>query len=456
MYATGLYSNSPVMLQEKMIEVRARFVSSLREGKSFRSMVADCTNTQWYSSRELAAFHRKKLGELISHAGKNVPFYEEYWGKMGAPWEDILHRLPEDVLAALPFITKANVQEAAQLMLADTAKKPLIKSRTSGTTGTPLVLYRDLSALNRENAFIARNLLWAGYVPGGRRAWIRGDMIVPINDSQQPFWRRNKAENMLMFSAYHLSETSAPAYLDALARFDPMIIQAYPSSIGFLAAYLESSSKTYSGVSLKSVITASETLSEEQRRVIETRFGCRVFDCYGQNEQIAAIVTCEHRRYHVLSDYSYVEFLPVGDGLFEIVGTGYNNLAMPLIRYRTGDLVELDGDEPCPCGRAFPTVKRIHGRNDDYIKLPDGRRIGRMAKVFVGLDGLIEAQIVQYSMDELLIRVVPGPCYGEKTERRLKQNFKDRLGDKIRITIEKVETIERTKNGKVRNVICNV
>src|SRR5690606_28221227 len=115
--------------------------------------------------------------------------------------------------------------------------------------------------------------------------------------------------------------------------------------------------------------------------LIEERFGCRVFDWYGQNERVAAIGTCEQGRYHLMSDYSYVELEPTPEGL-EIVGTGFNNLAMPLIRYRTGDFVQLQDVDSCSCGRAFPVVRRIIGRDDDYIKLPDGSHVKRLSNVF--------------------------------------------------------------------------
>ena len=110
---------------------------------------------------------------------------------------------------------------------------------------------------------------------------------------------------------------------------------------------------------------------------------------------MAAIGTCEYQQYHLISDYSFTELVPVADGLHEIVGTGFNNHAMPLIRYRTGDMVEMGGTGLCDCGRHFPLVQRIHGRSDDCIKLPDGRMAGHLYRVFNGAAGVVEGQIVQ-------------------------------------------------------------
>ncbi len=453
MFSSTYYSKSPLFLQESLISLRAWSRALLREGKPFQNIVMDVAKTQWLEKDGLTEYRDNKLLKLLCYASEHVPFYREYADRIVVAGKRI------DSIKTLdkyPLLDKTIVRNAGQQLLSDTTINLLFKSSTSGTTGTPLTLYQDLRAINYENAHIWRQLLWAGFTQGAKRAWIRGDMIVPVRVSEAPFWRMNRTENILMLSSYHLSERHAPAYLDALARFDPVVIQAYPSSITFLATYLESAGKHYAGNALKGVVTSSETLNESQRRVIEARFGCRVFDWYGQSERVAAIGTCEHGCYHVMSDYSYVEFLPAEGGLFEIVGTGYNNLAMPLIRYRTGDFVELHEGAHCPCGRVFPVIRSIHGRSDDSVKLADGRRIGRMDHIFKDAEGILEAQIVQDALDELVIRVVPGPGYGEIVEQKLLKNARNRLGDEIRIRIDQVESLERTRNGKLRNVICNV
>ena len=87
---------------------------------------------------------------------------------------------------------------------------------------------------------------------------------------------------------------------------------------------------------MKAILTSSETLVPEQKMVIEQAFMCKVFDYYGMAERAAAIHTCEHGSYHIVPEYSIVEFVRNGtleDGYYEIVGTSLNNNAMPLIRY---------------------------------------------------------------------------------------------------------------------------
>jgi phenylacetate-CoA ligase len=286
---------------------------------------------------------------------------------------------------------------------------------------------------------------------------MRSDMIVPTAQRRPPYWRVNRAENMLMLSSFHLSESAALAYLDSLAKFDPVVIQAYPSSIGFLATWMLSAGFRYRGSSLRGIVTSSETLSDAQRREIEGAFGCRVFDWYGLNERVAAIGTCERGRYHLMADYSYVEFLPADDGTFELVGTGFNNAAMPLIRYRTGDFVRMaSARQRCACGRSFPVIEQIMGRVDEAVRLPDGRFIGRLTHVFEGLDGILEAQIRQDRLDELMILIVPCAGFGERTKEKLLGKLRFRLGEDVAFQIRLVDAIPRSANGKFKGVVCNV
>ncbi|MCC6145799.1 MAG: phenylacetate--CoA ligase family protein [Candidatus Hydrogenedentes bacterium] len=450
MYANALYKNAPIVLQSGLISLRAFARKMMREGRRFERQLEEIERTQYLSSDALASWHEAMLGKLLSHAVQHVPYYREL-GLAGL----VAKARPAEALAAFPIIDKAIVREHGARFMADNASRPLFKGSTSGTTGTPLTLYQDLGAINRENAFIWRQLEWAGLKRGERRAWLRGDLVVPVGQERPPFWRMNHAENMLMFSPCHLGEKSVMAYLDALTKFDPVIIQAYPSAVSFLAKWLESRNCFFGGSSLKGIVTSSETLDESLKDIIESRFRCRVFDWYGQFERVAAIGTCQLGTKHLVSDYSYVELVPSADGLVEIVGTGYNNFAMPLIRYRTGDFILTTESEHCKCGRAMPAVKRIVGRGDDFIQLRDGRLVGPLNNIMKGIQGILEAQFVLTSSDGIRVMVVPAENYDDKTSMAIMKSVRDRCGEQLHIDIETVPSILRSPNGKLRTLIRN-
>jgi phenylacetate-CoA ligase len=453
MLSSLVYKSSPVPVQEALLSGRAWVRQQLRERTRFKSFLEEATHTQWLSHDALERYQREHLSRLLHHAYRSVPYYRERADRL--PGLD-----PDSALEAirsLPPLSKDEVRNAASTLISDNAPRPLFKGSTSGTTGMPLWIAQDINAICRENAFIRRQMQWAGWRLGDRRAWIRGDMVVPIDQRVGPFWRMNRAENNLMMSSYHLSESSAGKYIEALQRFSPRIIHAYPSSIAFLANWLTAHGSTYSGDFLKGIITSSETLVDKQKSLIEEAFGCRVFDWYGQFERVAAIGSCEHGNLHLISDYSFVELMPLPDGRQEIVGTGFNNHAVPLIRYRTGDFVDLDEEQPrCACGRAFPIVKMLVGREDSYITLPDGRKIGRLDHIFKNVHGVYESQIYQPKCDLVCLRVVAGPEFNEVEERRLIEGARNRLGRDVTVQLERVDQIARTSTGKFVAVISDV
>jgi phenylacetate-CoA ligase len=454
MLSSFAYRHSPVWAQETIISAKASLRSLMREGRTFEALSAQVQQSQWWSHEKLHDFQAEQLWAILRRSVRDVPYYRDSYQPAVAGMEQ--RDLPQ-AMARLPYIAKADVRDGAKAFISESKQGPLFSGSTSGTTGTPLTLYQDLHAINRENAFIQRQLAWAGLRPADRRAWMRGDMIVPATQVDPPLWRLNRAENMLMLSSYHLAEPAAAGYLQALADFDPVVIQAYPSSIGFLAGWMRATQARYRGKSLRGIVTSSETLTEDSRREIEDAFGCKVFDWYGQFERVAAIGTCERGRYHLLTDYSYVELLPAGNGLFELVGTGFNNLSMPLIRYRCADLVRpAPTGERCSCGRSFPLIAQVIGRADDAIKLADGRSIGRLDHIFKGVEGVLEAQIRQDRLDTVTILVVSGAGFSERTRATLLGNARERLGAQTQVEVQLVDTIPRTRNGKFKGVVCNV
>lgn len=320
--------------------------------------------------------------------------------------------------------------------------------RTSGTSGSPLTLVQSLGAAIREEAFVHRQLRWIGWRPGQRRAWIRGDIVCADHPADGRYWCHDRVGRRLMMSSYHMSAATIGAYIAALEAFDPVVIQAYPSSIAALANWLAAAGRRYGGSALKGVMTSSETLEPAVRESVMRRFGVTVFDWYGQAERVAAIGTCEQGRYHVLTDYAGVELLPGADGSSELIGTSLNNAAMPLTRYRTGDRVLVNGQAPCRCGRVFPTVGAVVGRQERILTLPDGRLVARLDRVFQGRDRhLLEGQVHYHGQARFTLRVVAGNGFTLADEAALRASFLLRVPG-VQVAVERVAAIPRGPNGK--------
>ena len=403
-----------------------------------------------YDQKLAAQYQNRVLFETLNNASSNIEFYQ---GKA----DTLIYEIDSETCLTEKFqlINKQHVLSSPLSFRDKGYKGASVSGSTSGTTGTPLSIPQSLDSVIREQAFVSRMLKWAGYQKGDKRAWIRGDLIVPINQNKPPYWRYSWFENMIMLSSFHMTREALPLYIQAMVDYGVDIIQAYPSSIVTLAKYLESQNAYYPST-IKSVITSSETLSQEDRQIIEERFRCKVFDWYGLFERVAAIADCEHGRYHVLTDYSYVEFLDVGNGRHEIVGTNFNNLYYPLIRYRTGDHVILSKETKCPCGRVYPLIEKIEGRAGDYLVGENGQKVYILNHIPKGVDGLLACQFVQNTPDCIQAVVVVDDVFDNAQKKQLINNIKDRLGQSIRVEIKPVDSIPRTKSGKVRQAICSL
>ncbi|EGR4173859.1 phenylacetate--CoA ligase family protein, partial [Vibrio cholerae] len=433
MFTSSLYVRAPIWLQNIMLSVRALSRKLVRENGEMRAVLKEIQANE-YSKTQLAKYQQQQLQRVLENACQNVLFY----GRLG---------LANSPIQAFPYLDKTVLRSEHEQFISQMKPSVVVKGATSGTTGTPLTILQDMRSVIREQAFIARQLSWAGYRQGDKRAWIRGDMVVPLSQKQGPFWRYSWFEQMIVLSSFHLTPQAMPNYLQAMVDFGVDIIQAYPSSIAALARYLEAN-QTYYPAKLKSIITSSESLSEEDRQVIETRFKCKIFDWYGLFERVAAIGECEHHRYHLLTDYSQVELLDAGQDRYELVGTNFNNHYFPLIRYKTGDHVHLSENEACPCGRVFPVIKRIEGRVGDYLVGEDGQKIHILNHIPKGVNGLLATQFLQKDVNKITVLVVVESRVFDMTQEEiLIKNTKDRIGKNICVEIVKVDSIPKTKNG---------
>lgn len=418
--------------------------------RKYKKMLND---SQWWPLERLQDYQLERLKIMVETAYNYTPYYRAIM--------EIFDIRPQDIqsledIKKFPVLEKEVVRQNYNIMISDKCIRSLLyEAHTSGSTGTPLRLFRNLDNVGFEHAMLMRQWEWAGLGHNDRYASIKGDLFSSRRIGRKLFWAFSPADNRLYMSSYHLSPQNVEYYMDALKKYKITAIEAYPSSLYALAKYLLVGNKRFP---LKACLTTSETLVDEQRAIIEEAFQCKVFDYYGMAERVAAIHTCEKHNYHIVPEYSLVEFVEsdqLNPGNFELLGTSLSNLAMPLIRYRVGDVIR-PGNRTCECGRQYPVVERIVGRTDDYVVTPSGKLIGRLDHIFKGIDNVIEAQIYQPSVENLVLRVVPDPTFSARDKDRIIAKLRDRVGEKMNFTVEQVESIERGSSGKLKSVLSEV
>ena len=444
-----LYFASPVWLQQIMLWAYGTRLRRVRYGGIHRRVLAELMQSQSASEGELEAAQLARLNDTLQHARNTVPFYRSL------P-EQQLSRLTD--LQELPILTKADIQAAGKELVSRAFQRARLREiHTGGTTGKPLTIYCDAATLQRNYAFFSRFQAWAHIPDGSRVAVFAGRTIVPPEQASPPYWRRNPAANSLLLSSYHLSPTTLPHYVKALAEFQPASIDSYPSSLEPVARFVVD--RGIDTIRPRAVITSSETLHPSIRELFEQAFACPVFDHYGAAEMAALITQCERGTYHANPEFGVVEVLhegkPVGPGeAGEIVATGFINPVMPLVRYATGDQAIRGVSNDCACGRAFPVIDQIVGRLDDLIITPEGRRVGRLDPIFKAVGGLQETRIVQDRIDHVRVEVVTGGRPIPTAQREtLRHELATRLGPLMDIDIVETAAIPRTASGKLRTVV---
>jgi len=413
--------------------------------------------TQWLSTAELEALQLALLQKLVRHCHISVPYYRAVMDGHGINPKDI--RCFED-FKRFPILTKQQVLQAGDSLVSTRFPRWMMhKARTGGTTGTPLQIYRTLFSIGTEHAFVRRQWDWAGIDFSDRCAWIIAGRRVGSPDctdgnlyAYDPFMRE------LTLSIYHLTPETARTYIELINRYKVVAIVGISSAIYFLAKICSDADIS---IKLKAVLTTSENLSSLMRETISTVFGCRVFDFYGAAERVCYIHTCEHGTYHIIPEYGLTELIPVGGTTSRecrIVGTGFWNLAMPLLRYDTGDVVVLSDRLTCPCGRALPIVESISGRDVDVIKTLSGKQYGPtiVARILKEANNILESQIIQDELDHIWVRYVPSGKFTDKDLVDFKQRLVHFLPTELRIDLQCAEAIPKTDSGKLKVIISEI
>ena len=191
--------------------------------------------------------------------------------------------------------------------------------------------------------------------------------------------------------------------------------------------------------------------------MIEKAFGKTPVENYGMAEGVANISQHEDGVLKVDEDYSATEFIPTEDSnIFKIIGTNFSNLATPLIRYNTNDLASLSKGTSHTDNKKGRFVESIDGRDEDYIMLNDGSKIGRLDHIFKDHINIKMAQLQQSLPGEIVVYIVPSRRYTSKDEDRLLTDFNKYLGDRVTITIIRKKTIERSGSGKIQFIVSKI
>ena len=417
-------------------------------GRAYRFL----QRSQWATPDELREIQLAALNRVLD-AARTIPFYRERLqdAAVGARGLSSL----ED-LSRLPPLERADVQRLGPRGLRGPGVICL-RRETSGSTGQPVEVRWSREMMAWVDAANRRSLGWLGVRPGDRRVIVRQPLSTRLRRVRRIAFNSARIIPQELFDADYRERAIA-----ALRRNPPRMVMGNTKSVHVLAVALEDRAP----IQASAVVTGAGALHEHYRHAMERAFLCPVYNRYGAIETGQIAHPCgEAGLRHVASEVVLFEVVrddgsPADAGeLGDVLVTCLRNRAMPLIRYRLGDLAAL-AEEPCPCGRGLPVLERLVGRINEVLVRPDGGMVlaGTMVDELLALAGpsLLEFKIVQQADLSVEILVVqrddPDP---EEVRRRLAAAFDELIGVPEGTAVRRVDDLPADRAEKLQVIVSH-
>jgi len=406
----------------------------------------------------------QRLAETIAWAVARVPFHRD---RLGAA---TVRGLPD--LVDLPFVRKSDLREQYPFGLLAVDRKDVARVHaSSGTKGKPTV-----AAYTPDDLEVWREVMARVMTATGAR---RGDLLhvaLGYGLFTGGFGFHDGAERIGM-TVVPVSAGNTTRHHLLLQDFRPDALAATPSFALHLAETLIEQGGKPGELGLRIGMFGAEPWTEGMREALERAFGFRAFDTYGLSEIIGPGVAgeCEERAgLHIADDHFLPEIIDPATGASlppgaegELTLTTLTKRAIPLIRYRTGDITSLT-TEPCRCGRTSVRMARVKGRSDDMLVIKGVNLYpSEVERTLLSVEELApHYQLVvdrAVTLARLEVQVEPVPelvarCGGFSVEhpeiaalrRRVADRLQKAIGLSVELTIVAPRTLPRSEGKAVR------
>jgi phenylacetate-CoA ligase len=418
--------------------------------------------TQYEPLAEIRAWQTTALRQLAEHAIATVPFWQDRFAQAGLQPRDIAQ--PED-LQALPLLTKADLRAQGERLLSTAySQETLHRHATSGSTGVPVVAYRDEACHQFKRAATLRSDEWSGWRLGEKKAIIWGN---PFQEARIHTWRgylRNQLLDRCYFlDSLNINNDALHEFAATLRAVQPTLLFGHAHSLYLFAKYIEEHGPN--DIRPRGAIATAMVLHKWERQKIESVFHCPVINRYGCEE--VSLIACEcleRNGLHINSDSVFVEILRADSSNAEVgecgrvVVTDLTNFAMPLMRYEIGDMAVL-ASERCPCGRTLPLIKDLSGRMADYVVTTEGKFISGISLTDhfnTKIPGVLQLQIIQEETDLFVYNIVRDANFSETSYNKVAELTVHFFGRETRYECRFLDKIPQEPSGKYRFCISKV
>lgn len=391
------------------------------------------------SKESIESLQLKNLQETLAFTIENVPYYKKQNIKASTD--------AKEFLSNFPILTKDILRTEKLLSVNNT--KGLIKRSSSGSSGIPSTVYMSQDEVSRIAAIQALWWSWSGYR--------FGDKVLQMGNNPKRGLIKKIKDVLLRFKyedAFSLNEDDIVVLLNELRESPCTYLLGYASSLYSIAKTAEK--YKIDDIRFTSVLSLGDKMFEHYRKTIEKQFSTQVYDSYGCSEGLMMSGQCEAGNYHIMTPHVYLEILDdegkeVQPGqIGHVVATRLDSKIMPLIRYKLGDLaIKSDSNEICSCGRNFPLLSKIIGRETDLLQLASGKfaTVHSFTGIFEYYAEIYQFQVVELD-DGVMIRYIAADGFKKEVLEEIKMKIHEKIDDTLKVIFKEEKVISPTASGK--------
>lgn len=429
MFYNALQENLLLPLGDRLLGTA--FMPELRQWRAIQKL----------SPGQVAALQENRLGKLLDHAVQHIPYYQALNRYAGLA--------PAERLRAFPVMRKSEIRAHLDSLVQGDRRR-LVSEKSSGSSGIQGEVF--MSRREQFNAIAHQTFLWewAGYRLGAP--------MLQLGMTTQRSRLKSLKDRLLRTAyqqAFEMDKSAAGGALDRYRR-KQAFFGGYASGLYTYALLAEELG--IDDIYFKAAISWGDKMFPHYREKIESVFHTRVFDTYGCTEGMIIAGQCEMGNYHILTPHLYLELLdeqgrdvPPGEP-GHVVATRLDAYAMPLIRYYLGDLAIREAPEKtCPCGRPFPLLRQIIGRDTDIVRTRSGKYliVHFFTGIFEHIPEIRQFRVIQKTLDGIEVEYIPDPAlFRPETLEGIGKKIEEKLGEPLAVAFRQVELIPPTPSGK--------
>ena len=402
------------------------------------------------SAIEIESVQKEKLSKILNHAISNSKYYKNLGLKL-------YPTNPIRSLKTFPILTKKDIRLYTDSILTQ-PKEQLLKNGSSGSTGEQTIVYWS----KKEQTLIrATQLLWwkwAGYTVGDRLIQTGITPQRPGLKKYKDLFFRTKYIQAFSHNAADLKKT-----LQRLPENQEYVLAGYASSLYVISKIAKENNIR---LKIKSAISWGDKLFEHYKKNISEVFHCKTYETYGSAEGFMVGAQKDLEYMYQMSPNVYLEILDdhgneVEDGLLgNVIVTNLNGFAMPLIRYKIGDLAIKLPRKDYPENRELnlPLLQKIIGRDTDIVKTPSGNYlvVHSFTGIFEHIPEIKQFCVIQNGLKGILILYIKDLGFKKEILSDIRLKILQFLEEPFEIIFEEVEEIKPTPSGKPQLIISNL